>query len=202
MQILNNKPEKTEKMNIYRLKPLKNSHEVIDLDLFKFAEAIGDQNLSLVRSQPRTNESLLARWQPTTCSLSIEYKNNKPIPDVSFKGSYLLMTDLAHNEFKSLLEDDGEFLPIQVDDKKMYIYNCLSFGEEDKKLCASKYEDGYEADLETLVFDIDDIKRKTVFKSKIDGARSLFTTDIFKSIFDENNFKGLTFDCDLTNIFS
>lgn len=189
-------------MNIYRLKPPKNSYEVLDLDLLKFAEIIGDKDLSLVRSQPRTNESLLARWQPTTCSLSLEYKNNEPIPDVSFKGSYLLMTDVAHNKFKSLLENEGEFLPIQVDDNKMYIYNCLSFGEEDKTLCIRKYEDGYEIGLETLVFVIDDVDKRTIFKSKMNGSRTLFVTDKFKSIFDENRFKGLTFDRDLINIFS
>ena len=61
-------------MNVYRLKSIINSYEVIDLDIFEFAEIIGDEDLSLVRSQPRTNESLLNTWRTPSCSFSKEYK--------------------------------------------------------------------------------------------------------------------------------
>lgn len=188
-------------MNIYRLKSMVNSYEVIDLDIFEFAEIIGDDDLSLVRSQPRTNESLLDTWETPSCSYSKEYKQAVKYPDISFWGTYLLMSATAKTKMVALLSDFGEFLPLSVEGDEFYLFNCLTFGLEDKQLCVVKYNEGIKDGLESLAFDIQDVQSKPVFKSNLQGSRTLFVNEKFKQCYDANNFSGLRFDTELLNIF-
>jgi len=188
-------------MNVYRLKSMVNSYEVIDLDIFEFAEIIGDEDLSLVRSQPRTNESLLNTWVTPSCSFSKEYKQAGQHPDISFWGAYLVMSAGAKNEMYELLSDFGEFLPLKVEGVDFYLFNCLTFGLEDKQLCILKYTEGLEDGLESLAFDTQDVQLKPIFKSKLQGSRTLFANEDFKQCYELNNFSGLRFDTELLNIF-
>ncbi|BBW91054.1 hypothetical protein PS1M3_11410 [Pseudoalteromonas sp. PS1M3] len=188
-------------MNVYRLKSIINSYEVIDLDIFEFAEIIGDEDLSLVRSQPRTNESLLNTWGAPSCSFSKEYKQAERYPDISFWGTYLLMSADAKRAMYELLNGFGEFLPIKVEGCDFYLFNCLTFGLEDKQLCILKYSEGIEDGLESLAFNSEDVQSKPVFKSKLQGSRTLFANEKFKQCYDSNNFSGLRFDTELLNIF-
>mgnify|MGYP003624414363 FL=1 len=188
-------------MNIYRLKSMVNSYEVIDLDIFEFAEIIGDEDLSLVRSQPRTNESLLNSWGLPSCSFSKEYKQAEKYPDISFWGTYLLMSADAKSEMFELLNGFGEFLPLKVEGYEFYLFNCLTFGVEDKQLCLLKYNEGIEDGLESLAFEAQDAQLKPIFKSKLQGSRTLFANEKFRQCYDSNNFSGLRFDTELLNIF-
>ena len=185
----------------YRLKPVENSYEVPALDLFQFAEILGDDGLSLVRRQARTNESLLERWTPSRCELADEYKDGLPVPDVSLWGKYLILSEEAFNAFESMLSKDGEFLPLQVGFMQMYIFVPLQFAEEDKSKTLKRYEDGFECGVETLVFEQGSIENKAVFKSKMYGPHGLFATSKFKTLFDKHGFFGIEFDRDLAGIF-
>lgn len=186
---------------VYRLKPVENSYEVPELDLFGFADILGDEDLSLVRRQPRTNESLLDKWTPSRCELASEYKQGLPVPDVSFWGSYLLLSEEAYHAFKTLLADAGEFLALQVGYMQMYIFVPLQFAKEDTSKTLRHYEDGFESGVETLVFKQSSLADKSVFKSEMYGALGLFATDSFKRIYDKHNFAGIEFDKDLAGIF-
>lgn len=186
---------------IYRLKPTENSIEVPDLSLLQFADILGDGDYSLVRSQPRTNEPLSDRWKTTQCDLSPEYIEGKEIPDVSYWGSYLFMTQRAYDVFKGPLKEEGEFLPLTVASKPMYIYIPLTFGQEDTTSTVKHFEDGYECGLEQLVFVESDVADKCVFKSKMYGYHSLFVTEAFKQMFEKEGFNGLEFDADLAGVF-
>lgn len=186
---------------VYRLKPVENSYEVPDLDLFQFADILGDDDLSLVRRQPRTNESLLDKWTPSRCDLASEYKQGLPVPDVSFWGSYLLLSEEAYNAFKALLADAGEFLALQVGYMQMYIFVPLQFAKEDTAKTLRHYEDGFECGVETLVFEQSSLAHKSVFKSEMYGTHGLFVTDSFKAIYDNHDFTGVEFDKNLVGIF-
>lgn len=186
---------------IYRLKPIENSIEVPDLSLLQFADIVGDEDYSVIRSQPRTNEPLSARWQTAECNLAPEYIEGKPIPDVSYWGSYLFMTQHAYDVFNGPLKEKGEFLPLTVASKPMYIYIPLTFGQEDTTRTVKHFEDGYECGVEQLVFVDGDVANKWVFKSKLYGYHALFATDTFKRRFEEAGFKGLEFDTDLAGVF-
>ncbi|MAD76478.1 MAG: hypothetical protein CML20_17105 [Rheinheimera sp.] len=191
--------EKT--ITVYRLKPVANSYEVPELDLFGFADILGDDDLSLVRRQPRTNESLLDKWTPSRCELAPEYQQGLTVPDVSFWGSYLLLSEEAYNAFKTLLVDVGEFLALQVGYMQMYIFVPLHFAQEDTSKTLRHYEDGFECGVETLVFEQSSLADKPVFKSEMYGTHGLFVTDKFKVIYVKHNFTGVEFDEHLAGIF-
>ncbi|GAB59184.1 TPA: hypothetical protein OTT98_000336 [Proteus mirabilis] len=186
---------------VYRLKPIENAYEVPDLDLFQFADILGDDDLSLVRRQPRTNESLLEKWTPSRCELASEYKQGLPVPDVSFWGSYLLLSEEAYNAFKAILGDAGEFLALQVGYMQMYIFVPMQFVKEDISKTVRHYEDGFECGVETLAFEPSSLAGKTVFKSEMYGTHGLFVTDCFKAAYEKHNFTGVAFVEDLAGIF-
>ncbi|MGP9799443.1 hypothetical protein [Rheinheimera sp. NSM] len=186
---------------VYRLKPVENSYQVPELDLFGFADILGDEDLSLVRRQPRTNESLLEKWTPSRCELASEYHQGLPVPDVSFWGSYLLLSEEAYNAFKNLLADAGEFLALQVGYMQMYIFVPLQFAKEDTSKTLRHYEDGFECGVETLVFEQSSLADKSVFKSEMYGTHGLFATGSFKEAYDKHDFTGIEFDKDLAGIF-
>lgn len=185
----------------YRLKPVENAYEVPAMDLFEFAQILGDEDLSLVRRQARTNESLLARWTPSRCELADEYKSGLPVPDVSLWGKYLLLSEEAYNAFEPMLAKDGEFLPLRVGGMQMYIYVPLQFAQEDTSKTLKRYEDGFECGVETLVFEQSSINNKAIFRSAMYGPHGLFATSNFKDVFDTNSYKGIEFDTDLAGIF-
>lgn len=186
---------------IYRLKPAESVPEVPDLNLFQFADILGDNDLSLVRRQPRTNESLLARWTSSQCELAAEYRQGAVIPDVSVWGSYLLMSHRAYTVFNSVIVDAGEFLPLQVGDMPMYIFVPLFFAGENRTRTRFCYKDGVACGLETLVFEPCSIAGKSIFKSEMYGPTGIFVTDAFKKMFDKHGFEGLVFDQNLAGIF-
>lgn len=186
---------------IYRLKPIGNSYEVPELDVFQFADILGDEGLSLVRRQPRTNESLLQKWTPSSCKLAAAYQQGLPVPDISFWGSYLLFSAQAYTAFKILLANVGEFLALQVGAMQMYIFVPLQCAKEDALKTILRYEDGVQCGVETLVFEPSSVADKAVFKSAMYGTHGLFVTHSFKVIYNKHDFTGVTFDEDLAGIF-
>lgn len=188
-------------MTVYRLKPVENSVEVPDLSLLQFADILGDEDYSLIRSQPRTNESLSARWTPAQCKLAPRYLKGHAIPDISYWGSYLVLTEQAYKVFQPQLSSEGEFLPLTVSDQPMYIYIPLTFGQEDKTRTVKHFEDGYEWGLEHLAFVEDDVSSKWIFKSAMYGFHALFVSEAFKEAFEQSGFRGVEFDTDLAGTF-
>ena len=185
----------------YRIKSAEYAFEVPELDLFQFADILGDEDMSFVRRQPRTNESMLERWTPSRCELANEYKEGLPVPDVSLWGSYLLLSEEAYCALLSLLSADGEFLPLQVGFMQMYIFVPLQFAEEDMTQTLKHYEDGFECGLERLVFEPQSIAHRAVFKSKMYGTQGIFATSRFKERCEAHDLKGLVFDTDLAGTF-
>jgi len=186
---------------VYRLKPLEYSVEVPQLSLIEFADIIGDEDFSIIRRQPRTNEKLSDRWTPVSCALAPQYKNVRHVPDVSFWGSYLLLSKRAYKALSPVLANEGEFLPLHVANLPMYLFVSLQFAKEDLAKTHHRYEEGIECGLSELVFKRRDIANKAVFKSLLYGCHALFATGKFKSAFEEHDFTGITFDEDLAGIF-
>lgn len=194
-------PPDEQKTTIYRLKPVDNSYEVPELDIFQFANILGDEGLSLVRRQPRTNESLLQKWIPSSCKLATAYHQGLQVPDISFWGSYLLFSAQAYTAFKTLLENVGEFLALQVGDMQMHIFVPQQFATEDTSRTLRRFEDGFECGVKTLVFEPSSLANKAIFKSLMYGTHGLFVAHSFKVIYNKHDFKGVTFDEDLAGVF-
>lgn len=186
---------------IYRLKPAEYSIEVPELSLLQFADILEDDDYSLVRRQSRTNEPLSARWKPTQCELAPVYRKGLAVPDVSYWGSYLVVTEHAYQVLSKHLASEGEFLPLSVSGRPMHIFVPLVFGQEDSSQTVKHFEEGYECGLEQLVFVASDVADKWVFKSSMYGYHALFATDTFKRRFEDARFTGLEFDTDLAGVF-
>ncbi|MCW1718320.1 hypothetical protein OIZ54_06080 [Pseudoalteromonas sp. A3] len=63
------------------------------------------------------------------------------------------------------------------------------------------YLDGFEDGLKSLVFDDEGISNKLIFKSKMQSGLSLYCTDNFKKLVNDNNLTGLVFNTDLLACF-
>ena len=123
-------------------------------------------------------------------------------PRSSFYPSLNLNMSIESAELlKERLANFGEFLPVKAEGNSMVLFNLLTFGQEQKDMCLTKYEDGFEDGLELLTFEQDNIQNKLLFKSKLEGAQKVYCTDEFKNIIQSNNLKGLVFDEDLLDPF-
>jgi len=83
----------------------------------------------------------------------------------------------------------------------MHVFNCLSFGKEDDKLCVKQYVDGERVGLETLVFEDEDVAKRFLFKSELQFGGALYCSTSFKALCNELGLQGLRFDEDLLNPF-
>lgn len=81
------------------------------------------------------------------------------------------------------------------------MFNPLIFAQEDLSLTERAYLDGFEDGLKSLVFDDEDISNKLIFKSKMQSGLSLYCTDDFKKLVNDNNLTGLVFNTDLLTYF-
>ncbi|MEL0605542.1 hypothetical protein [Pseudoalteromonas undina] len=63
------------------------------------------------------------------------------------------------------------------------------------------YLDGFEGGLKSLVFDDEDVSNKLIFKSKMQSGLSLYCTDNFKKLVNDNSLTGLVFNTDLLTCF-
>ena len=189
-------------MNAYRIKSITNTHELPDLNVVTLAEKLGNSELYMrLLDQPHSNESLLSLWKEISCTATSYYRD-QPYPDVSlWNGPYLILSKSAKEVLYCDLKAQGEFLPIQIGDSSYFIFNCLEFGIENEDSTEIEYEDGFEVGVTSLEFKSNDIEEKPIFKSKLEGSRTLFATDRFKQHFDSGKLSGLRFDTNLLEIF-
>lgn len=130
------------------------------------------------------------------------YRDAVQIPNLSiWKGSALLLSDKAHAYLKNILEEHGEFLPINVQGFTYYIFNLTTVGKIDIDNSVFVYDEGCDlaSDIQTLLFDENDIKDKFLFTATHDYLGGVFCTDDFKSTCEEFDLDGLYFDVDIVS---
>ncbi|GLQ72895.1 hypothetical protein [Vibrio penaeicida] len=187
---------------IYQLMELPEDFRTINLNVMSLASMLNGVNFNELRKQPTSNISLRPYWNTEVSCFSKEVLgDNTDIPDVFiWLRTYLVLSSEAEKVLSPYLESKGELLPIRVDEKQMYIFNCQQFGKEDAALCAKRYLNGIEDGYDTLAFDQDDIAEKLIFKSRLVGPM-LFVTEEFKSIYENHKFEGLRFEPNLLAVF-
>ncbi|AYM88488.1 hypothetical protein [Pseudoalteromonas agarivorans] len=107
------------------------------------------------------------------------------------------MNHKAYIALGNYLQVYGEFIPLRCD-KELILFNPLVF-EEDEFLTEKAYLNGIEDGLKSLSFKSD---KHLVFKSCIQGGTALYCNAEFKSLINENNLSGLSFNSDLVSIFA
>jgi len=149
------------------------------------------------------NKSLKDIWKPALLEFEDVLNQNSLLPDVSlWLRTFLVLSPKAYGVLCSVLEKNGEFLPVFIGDEKWHLFTVLTFGKEDRPKCVEKISYGSPDGIEVLVFDDDDIKDKVIFKSQLEGASNLYCNDIFKSLCEVNGLTGLQFSTELTDPFS
>ncbi|UPW20108.1 hypothetical protein M0C34_07560 [Agarivorans sp. TSD2052] len=188
-------------MTTYQLKAPTGSYEVLDLDDFTLAEQLGNEGLvETLMSASMNNTPLSPLWHANiACSYFSDAKAQAY--DISISGSFLVLNQTALKVLKPQLESFGEFLPISVEGDAYVLFNCLTFGKEQKSLCLTRYLEGIEDGIDSLVFDESDVQDKLIFKSKLQGASSFYCNEAFKALLAEHSLSGVTFDEELLEPF-
>ncbi len=161
---------------IFRIEAPKNTHEIIDFDVMSMAKMLGDKDFKLVRRLSNSNISILDRWVKPSCGFNKRYKNKDAPGDVSLWGSFLLLSPLAYEALSADLSAHGEFLPIDLNGTDWWLFNCLALGAESLADCVV-HEAAHSTELERLVFDESMLSDKLIFKSELEGCKTLFCDD-------------------------
>lgn len=164
--------------------------------------ALGDQGLVMkVLKQSATNESLREIWEPLHFTMDSVFENNPETPDIALWRSHLVLTNKAYELLKSELAPFGEFLLGYAEGKPVTLFNCMTFGEEDKTQTTIEYIDGIPCGLENLAFVESKVKDMLVFKSQMQDGMSLYCTSSFRELVEAHCLQGLIFDNDLLSPF-
>ncbi|WP_062567426.1 hypothetical protein [Pseudoalteromonas arabiensis] len=194
-------------MTVYQIKNEAYTYDVIDFDIVELSKIISKSNdlepdtvLKMFMSASLNNIEFSHLWPE---GLNFDYfgQAKKQDYDISRLGKFLIMKMPVYELLKEQLVSFGEFLPVKAEGNSMMLFNLLTFGQEQKDMCLTKYEDGFEDGLELLNFEQDDIQNKLLFKSRLEGAQKVYCTDEFKNIIQSNSLKGLVFDEDLLDPF-
>lgn len=124
---------------IYRLKSPDDMHEVVQLRPVELAKILNDTDLKLIRRMFNSNESLTGRWIAPSCKAHPSFAK-KPVPDISFWGNFLVLNQKAFNALAAVIQNDGEFLPINVEEHALQLFNCTQLAAEIPEQSLVKYE--------------------------------------------------------------
>lgn len=194
-------------MNSYRVELPQDSVTALNLDSFILAkQMVKHSKLSinelLVRLQrlPYENQSLYSLWNGEHLDLTFNPESTDDF-DINIVGTYIVLKMSAYSVLKPLIADFGEFIKINTDRGEMMLFNLLTFGKEDPQLTEIKYTDGFEDGLKSLVFDKEDIYKKSLYKSKLEGGDLIYCNEQFFNEVKLNNLTGITFYTDLIGMF-
>jgi hypothetical protein len=196
-------------MNVYQLRKPTNAYDVINLDIMEMSKQIvknsnkpmSDNIIQIVMNDVPKGKATLSELSPNGFECKHEPRAKKQNYDVNLYGSFLVLNESAYNCLSNSLSEFGEFVDLKTNDDKLYLFNPLMFAQEDLSLTERAYLDGFEDGLKSLVFDDEDISKKLIFKSKMQSGLSLYCTDDFKRLVNDNNLTGLVFNTDLLTYF-
>ncbi|MCG9622661.1 MULTISPECIES: hypothetical protein [Vibrio diabolicus subgroup] len=189
-------------MTVYKLKNKPREFKVLEHDPYK--RALDSDDLKLLRRlrrDPVDSTGLRDVWVNENTTFTQHFKSAEAIPDISKWRTFLVLRENAYQVVRDVIDSDGEFLPITIDDESFTMFNVMSFGEEDKQKIKCEDIDGEQGLLEKLVFIESDLSNKYVFKSKVEGCMSIYCDDKLISLCGEHSLKGLSFDTNLLDVF-
>ncbi|MFU2510661.1 hypothetical protein [Pseudoalteromonas sp. ASV78] len=194
-------------MNSYRLELPKESTTALIFDSYILAKQMSQQsklgiNELLVKLQrlPYENLSLYSLWDGEHLNFTFNPESNDDF-DVNMVGTYIVLKMSAYSVLNNLMADFGEFIKVNTDRGEMMLFNLLTFAQEDLSLTERAYLDGFEDGLKSLVFDENDIQKKSLYKSKLEGGNFVYCNELFFNAVKKNNLTGVTFYKDLLSTF-
>lgn len=146
------------------------------------------------------------RWQEWVmpeasfyCSENFEGMGES-LPDVTnWATGVLVLNPKAYEVFHNYLANSGEFLPISINGGTYYLFNTLYIIPDaaiDKRKAVEVIDTGVHFGQTNVAFDeaFLDSEKVGVFKSNTNKLLHSFCTEKFKTIYEENGFKGLVFE--------
>jgi hypothetical protein len=143
-------------------------------------------------------------WQP----LDIEFDDDEPrlsgdlIPDMFEHNGRLFISQKAYDALKPLLENDGEFLPVNYDNGQDYFFNPLSIAENVDGLDVNRSIKNEWGDIENTAFHEDRVKNFMIFRCNFDNHRNAYCQEELKAAIEHAGLKGVFFTPDLGNPYT
>ncbi len=123
------------------------------------------------------------------------------IPDITmWSPGNIILNEKAHKELVPVLKDFGEFLETRCEDIPYYIFNVLSVIPDeylDSEKTSENIVSGVYTGLDSLGFKDFDSQEFTVFKTSADKLANTYCTDVFHSLVQAANLKGIIFNSNL-----
>ncbi|MBJ7553131.1 hypothetical protein [Marinomonas spartinae] len=182
---------------MYAVHNITNSYDVIEYDFLEVAKKIKPKMsedikpLKYLMYMHGRNYTLSEYW-PDPMAFKYTPKGKKQNNDVSILEGLVVFSDKAHDALQPLLAEYGEFLKIDVEGDRKYLFNPLVFGEEDHTLSKKRYFNNVHTGYDCIAFNKDDVDSKVIYKSKLGGAL-LYCNEVFVEAFKAHQLKGLTF---------
>lgn len=182
---------------VYRLRTDIAQYKEIVLDVEEIAEQLNaDHRIMDFVYMGVKDKRLADSWGHVTSDFEASpvYLYAVEIPTMCvWTGPNLIFSEKAHAIFRLMLEDYGEFLPIDVTGHTFYIFNNLTDVEPD--LEQSSHTNADLTDIKTIKFKAD--QDRLLFKSNWEGSSCCFCSDRFKELYDEYEMTGFVFSEDL-----
>lgn len=185
-------------MTIYRIEPQLDVYGWFELNMDEVLEALGRKTYSRFK---KTNTSIADSWQNFEAKfLAPDGKQDAEIrPDITTWSSscHLVLNEKAYQALNKLLAEYGEFLPTTCEGSRYYIFNCQTTKPADEANSEKRINMGLQEGLNRLTFDDSVIGATPAFKTDYDLFTSLFCSQQFKDLVEENHLQGLSFHTDL-----
>lgn len=143
----------------------------------------------------------LKDWIPPNASFfpSANFEGNSEVlPDVTtWMLGNLVLNQRAYILFKELLTKSGELLPISVNEETYYIFNTLLVISDEavnKESAVEVIDSGVHLGLDNVTYNESALNDAVVFKTSTDLLTYSYCTDIFKTLYEDNDLKGLHFE--------
>lgn len=121
-------------------------------------------------------------------------------PDITkWNGANLVLAPNAYQALKASLQPYGEFLPIAIDGKIYFVFNCMNLVDANEKQSENDVVDGLWMGITRIGFRNRDVTENLLFKTPFDRCSAIYCGEEFKSLVESNGFRGLAFSRDLTD---
>jgi len=189
-------------MSLYSIVSDLENYAYIGFDREEIEEKFGDDIGTHIdmSCQPR---SYLSSWKTIAVSLSHEeggITGGKTADIMQFKGK-LFLSQKAYDLLSAELENDGEFLPVEYENGRGYIFNPLSLAESVDGLNKEKSKKAGKRDIINMEFHEARLSHFGAFKTEFDNYISVICNDRVKEIAQNEGLGGVKFSEDLAENF-
>lgn len=152
-----------------------------------------------------SNLAMEAWWQtPDASFIEIDDAPEGNAPDICLwtggAGSSLVLSPKANRLLVDTLRPYGEFLPVNVENERYYIFNCFELGQVEENKVEYEVIDGEAFGLKSIEFKTSE-SDKVVLKSTVDNCNTLYCNEKFKNAVQEFCLTGVVFDKNLVERF-